>query len=153
MRQQLEFVWRAFYNAADADHELPNTKQVFKRYTDSIPETPFCDLFLLVVSDFSKSLPDAIPIQRTSFADVLMPCDNLFLLDRDNAHYATLWKIKPEKDSALILDPFPEFWNPEQNSSISTWKIVDYKHSRQLVKVKLSELLQCLVAVFAIRDK
>lgn len=128
MRRQLEFVWRAFYDPAQAKHQPPNVNQVFDNHKVSTPKTPFCEHYQLVVSNFSASLPDAISVDRTLLAAILMPCDNLFSLDRDNAHYATLWSVEPDDDSVLILDPFPEFWHPEQNSSISAWKIIDYKY-------------------------
>jgi len=153
MARQLEFVWWATFDDSTVESDKANVRDVFEYFRDSLPKTPFGEVYLVVASQYSGSLPDAIRLERPAIGNALMPCDDLVLLNRDNMHYATLWDIDPKAGTALILDPFPEFWDPAQNSAISTSEMVDYKHSRQLVKVRLPDLLNCLVAFFAIRDR
>ncbi len=149
MRKQLNFVWHAFFDRDAPDSPL---SEVYAGHRLLLrKESPISDLWMIVNKRYAG--PDSkFQVSAGELMKNLLPGDEIVVRCGRLSHFATLWDIDRAAGMARVLDPFPQYWHPEQNRCVTVMKQVSYKHRRKLTQISLPELEKMLVAVLSIRD-
>lgn len=149
LRKQLNFVWLAFFDRDAPDMPL---REIYAGSRHLLREqSPVIDLWMLVNKRYAAD--DAkFQMSAEELAQNLLAGDQIVVRCGRLSHVATVWDIDRSKGTARILDPFAEYWLPEQNRCVTVRKLVPYRHGRTLTEVSLDELQKMLVAILTIRD-
>ncbi len=151
MRVRLGFVWRAFFDPTRQTRVT--VRQAFSNYRQAFPRNAFASVFLLAEKKRESDGPEVVALgSRTRLADCVLPGDEIIVRSGDRTHQATVWSIDRKTGKVLVLDPFPEFWQPSHNRDIKVFQRKPYRHYRELTALSWAEVKGILTAVIAIRD-
>jgi hypothetical protein len=115
-------------------------------------ESPIADLFLLMNEKYATQEASLVT-SATDLVSRLLPGDQIAVRCGRLSHFATVWDIDRANGTLRLLDPFPQFWSSELNRCFAETKVVQYKHQRDLVQVRLIDLEKSIVAVLTVRDR
>ena len=151
LRRQLAFTWRAFFSdaGAGANQSLLMSYEALRAV---LHRPPIAELYLLVGDPIQVDSPRITSVNRRSLLAHVLPGDVIVVEADGRQHIATLWALDSDVNTAWILDPFPEFWQPSHNSEVTHYCFEPYRYERSLVCLALHELGAMLIAAMTIRD-
>lgn len=150
LRRQLEFSWRVGLNEHRPTHPLRAVYDAYRLVTVALP---WADTYLVAVTEDPPS-PGWLSVTRGSLRTAILPGDEVYVRGAQaHGHYCTFWGFSPDGRSALLVDPFFEWWQPAHNAGVTSLDFVAMPLDHRLVKLDSEEFLSEVQAFFAIRDR
>ncbi len=151
LRKKLDFIWRAFF----ADNRERDNSTVLDSYLalkSIMADGIVSELYLLVPGGSRADLPKLVAIPRSDVSKFISAGDEIAVRCGSDDHQASVWRVDEDAGLVFLLDPFYEFWTPEQAPCTPSFRHISYKYGRKLVSIKLDELRPMVLAIFTLRD-
>ncbi len=151
LRRRLAFAWRAFF-AENQPSSMFTIADTFDAERSVVAVEGLSDLYLIVPGAAGTVLPNLVVIEREATADAISAGDEIMVRCGSDDHKATVWSVDREKRIVHIVDPFYEFWKPDQTPCTPSFDLIEFTSARQLIKLDLDEVVPMVLAIFTLRD-